>query len=52
MIEFDDDKAVVDVMETTLPMEAGRFRPVVQGPDGSLYTAVDEGTIHNHTPSN
>jgi aldose sugar dehydrogenase len=36
----------------TLPMEAGRFRSVVLGPDGSLYTAVDEGTIHKLTPRN
>jgi aldose sugar dehydrogenase len=41
---------VVDVTEMTLPMEAGRFRSVVQGPDGSLYTAVDEGMIHKLTP--
>lgn len=41
---------VVDVTEMTLPMEAGRFRSVVLGPDGSLYAAVDEGTIHKLTP--
>ncbi len=50
VIEFDEDKAVVDVTELTLPMDAGRFRSVVLGPDGSLYTAVDEGTIHKLTP--
>ena len=33
-----------------LPMEEGRFRSVVMGPDGSLYAAVDEGTIHKLTP--
>ncbi|MGR3633366.1 MAG: PQQ-dependent sugar dehydrogenase [Limimaricola soesokkakensis] len=50
VMELDDDMAVVDVTEMTLPMEAGRFRSVVLGPDGSLYTAVDEGMIHKLTP--
>ena len=50
VIEFDDDLAVEDVTELTLPMEPGRFRSVVLGPDGSLYTAVDEGIIHKLTP--
>lgn len=54
VIEFDDDMAVVDVVEMTLPMgmEAGRFRSLVLGPDGSLYAAVDEGIIHKLTPGN
>jgi len=34
-----------------LPMPAGRFRSVVQGPDGNLYTAVDEGTIYMLKPN-
>ncbi len=34
----------------TLPMEPGRFRSVVMGPDGSLYTSIDEGTIYRLTP--
>jgi len=50
VIEFDADKAVVDVTELTLPMDAGRFRSVVLGPDGSLYTAIDEGMIHKLSP--
>jgi len=33
-----------------LPMPAARFRSVVQGPDGNLYVAVDEGTIYRLTP--
>lgn len=52
VIELDDDLAVADVTEMTLPMEAGRFRSLVLGPDGSLYAAVDEGTIHKMTPGN
>ncbi len=51
VIELSDDgTSVVDVTEMTLPMEAGRFRSLVVGPDGSLYAAVDEGMIHKLTP--
>lgn len=34
----------------SLPMPAGRFRSVVQGPDGNLYVATDEGEIYKMTP--
>lgn len=36
---------------TEMPLPAGpaRFRGLVMGPDGSLYTAVDEGQIHRFT---
>jgi glucose/arabinose dehydrogenase len=34
-----------------LPMPAARFRSVVQGPDGSLYVAVDEGSISRLIPN-
>jgi glucose/arabinose dehydrogenase len=34
----------------SLPMPAGRFRAVVQGPDGSLYVATDEGEISRLAP--
>ena len=51
VIEFDEEgNSVVDVTEMTLPMDSGRFRSLVQGPDGSLYAAVDEGMIHKLTP--
>jgi len=46
----EDGTSVVDVTEMTLPMDAGRFRSLVQGPDGALYTAVDEGMIHKLAP--
>ncbi|MCV6591871.1 MAG: PQQ-dependent sugar dehydrogenase [Silicimonas sp.] len=46
----EDGTEVVDVTEMTLPMEPGRFRSLVFGPDGSLYAAVDEGMIHKITP--
>ena len=55
VIQFYDDGGtlvVEDVTEMTLPMESGRFRSVVLGPEGSLYTAVDEGTIYKLTPGN
>ena len=35
----------------SLPMPAGRFRSVVQGPDGNLYVATDEGEIYKMTPN-
>jgi glucose/arabinose dehydrogenase len=35
----------------SLPMPAGRFRSVVQGPDGKLYVATDEGEIYKLTPT-
>ena len=51
-IELDDaGRAVVDVTEMTLPMQPGRFRSLVQGPDGALYAAVDEGEIHRLDPN-
>lgn len=50
VIELTDDMEVEDVTEMTLPMDSARFRSVVLGPDGSLYTAVDEGQIHKLTP--
>jgi len=50
VMELDDDLSVVDVTEMTLPMEPGRFRTLVQGPDGNLYTATDAGMIHRLIP--
>jgi glucose/arabinose dehydrogenase len=34
-----------------LPIPAGRFRSVVQGPDGNLYIAVDQGEIYQFRPN-
>jgi glucose/arabinose dehydrogenase len=51
VIELSEDgTSVVDVTEMTLPMAPGRFRSLVQGPDGALYAAVDAGTIHRLDP--
>jgi glucose/arabinose dehydrogenase len=46
----EDGQSVDDVTSMSLPMAAGRFRSVVQGPDGSLYAAVDQGDIYRLTP--
>jgi len=35
-----------------LPMPAGRFRSVVQGPDGNLYVGTDQGEIYQLKPAN
>lgn len=47
----EDGLSVNDVTEMPLPMPSGRFRSVVQGPDGMLYTAVDEGEIYRISPN-
>lgn len=46
----EDGTELLSVTTMTLPMEPGRFRSLVTGPDGSLYTAIDEGMIHKITP--
>jgi hypothetical protein len=46
-----DGNEIATMTRMTLPMESGRFRYLVQGPDGSPYAAVDGGTIHNLTPT-
>lgn len=33
-----------------LPMPAGRFRSVAQGPDGDLYVGTDTGEIYRLSP--
>lgn len=51
VLQFSEDGTeVLDVTEMTLPMEPGRFRSLVTGPDGSLYAAIDEGVIYRITP--
>jgi glucose/arabinose dehydrogenase len=47
----DDGLKVEEVTTVSLPMPAGRFRSVVQGPDGALYVAIDEGDIHRLAPN-
>ena len=47
----EDGLSVNDVMEMPIPMDRGRFRALVQGPDGALYTAIDEGNIYRIAPN-
>ncbi len=47
----DDGMSAGEVVTMALPMASGRFRSVVQGPDGNLYASVDEGEIHKLTPN-
>lgn len=48
-IKADGSSATRSVVN--LPMPAARFRSLVQGPDGNLYVASDEGTISRLSPS-
>lgn len=45
-----DGQSVHDVTEMPLPMGSGRFRALVQGPDGHLYAATDGGDIFRIHP--
>jgi glucose/arabinose dehydrogenase len=47
----EDGLSATEVSTVSLPMPSGRFRSVVQGPDGSLYVASDEGDIWALTPN-
>ena len=46
----EDGLSVHEVTEMPLPMGSGRFRSLVQGPDGALYAAIDEGEIYRIMP--
>ena len=46
----EDGLSVNSVTEMDLPMGPGRFRALVQGPDGALYAAIDEGDIFRIVP--
>ena len=45
----EDGHSTNSVTEMPVPMEPGRFRSLVMGPDGALYAAVDEGEIYRIT---
>jgi glucose/arabinose dehydrogenase len=47
----EDGGPAAGVTPLPLPMEPGRFRSVVQGPDGHLYAVVDEGQIYQIKPN-
>ena len=47
----EDGTELVSIAKMDLASEdGGRYRSLVQGPDGSLYAAVDEGVIYKITP--
>ena len=46
----EDGQSVNEVVTLPLSTVAGRFRSVVQGPDGALYAAVDQGEIYRIMP--
>lgn len=50
VLDISEDGSSATRTMASIPMPAGRFRSVVQGPDGNLYVATDEGDIHKLTP--
>ncbi len=51
VLAISPDGASATKTMAAIPMPAGRFRSVVQGPDGFLYVATDEGDIHQLKPN-
>jgi len=51
VLDIGGDGATARRTIMSLPMPAGRFRSAVQGPDGNLYVATDEGEIYRMAPS-
>jgi glucose/arabinose dehydrogenase len=51
LLDISEDGQTAKRTTISLPMPAGRFRSVVQGPDGNLYVATDEGEIYKMTPN-
>lgn len=50
VLDISADGQTAKRTKVSLPMPAGRFRSVVQAPDGNLYVATDEGDIIRMTP--
>jgi len=51
VLDISPDGSSATRSTVSLPMPAGRFRSVVQGPDGNLYVAVDQGDIYQLKPN-
>ncbi len=51
VLDINADGSSATRTTVNLPMPAARFRSLVQGPDGSLYVATDEGSISRLTPN-
>jgi len=50
VLDISADGLSVKRTTASLPMPAGRFRSVVQGPDGDLYVGTDQGEIYRLSP--
>ncbi|MFC7518989.1 PQQ-dependent sugar dehydrogenase [Herbaspirillum sp. GCM10030257] len=50
VLDISADGQTAKRTKVSLPMPAGRFRSVVQAPDGNMYVATDEGDIIKMTP--
>jgi aldose sugar dehydrogenase len=46
VLDITPDGSAATRTTVSLPMPAGRFRSVVQGPDGNLYVATDQGDVY------
>lgn len=51
VLDITADGSTATRTTVNLPMPAVRFRSLVQGPDGNLYVANDEGSIARLTPN-
>ena len=51
VLDITPDGASAKRTTVSLPMPAGRFRSVVQGPDGNMYVATDQGDIYQLKPN-
>jgi glucose/arabinose dehydrogenase len=51
VLDIAPDGASAKRSTVSLPMPAGRFRSVVQGPDGNMYVATDQGDIYQLKPN-
>jgi len=51
VLDINADGLSATRVTVNLPMPAARFRSLVQGPDGNLYVATDEGAILRLTPN-
>jgi glucose/arabinose dehydrogenase len=50
VLDIKPDGSTATRTTVSLPMPAGRFRSVVQGPDGDLYVGTDQGEIYRLSP--
>jgi glucose/arabinose dehydrogenase len=51
VLNISADGASATRTTVSLPMPAGRFRSVVQGPDGSMYASTDTGEVYQLKPN-